>query len=172
MWHAQGVLAASSIGRDLFHLGEPWLEKVVRAVAVYAFLLVAIRVFGRRELGQLTAFDLIVLLTLSNILQNAMIGNDNSLVGGLLGAVVLLVANLGVAYVVFRSRRLERVVNGEPKVLIKDGRVLSGAMRSEKLTEQDLLSAVRREGLIGFEEVQVAISEPNGLISVIPKRHG
>src|SRR5439155_33148 len=93
MWNEGSLLAASRIGHDLFHLGVPWSEKIIRAVFVYGFLLVAIRVFGRRELGQLTAFDLIVLLTLSNILQNAMIGNDNSLVGGLIGAVVLLSAN-------------------------------------------------------------------------------
>src|SRR5947209_18689393 len=99
MWH------------NIFSLGVSWEERVVRAILVYAFLLVAIRLFGRRELGQLTAFDLIVLLTLSNILQNAMIGNDNSLSGGVIGAVVLLSMNFAVAYAVFRSRRLERLVN-------------------------------------------------------------
>src|SRR2546430_16061133 len=93
----------ASLGRDLFHLQVPWPEKIVRALAVYGFLLLAIRVFGKRELGQLTAFDIIVLLTISNILQNAMIGNDNSLLGGIIGAVGLLGANLGVAYAVFRS---------------------------------------------------------------------
>jgi uncharacterized membrane protein YcaP (DUF421 family) len=172
MWYVGFPLAASRISHDLFHLGVPWPEKVLRALVVYAFLLVAIRLFGRRELGQLTAFDLIVLLTLSNILQNAMIGNDNSLAGGLLGAIFLLSVNLGVALAVFRSRRLERVVNGEPRVLIKDGRLILSAMRAEMLTEQDLLSAVRRDGMLGFDEVHMAVSEPNGMISVIPKRHG
>jgi uncharacterized membrane protein YcaP (DUF421 family) len=164
------VVPIASVGRDLFHLSVPWTEKVIRAVAVYGFLLVAIRVFGRRELGQLTAFDLIILLTLSNILQNAMIGNDNSLLGGMVGAVVLLAANYGVALAVFRSRRLERLVEGAPKVLIHDGRIQEAAMRGEKLTEQDLLSAVRREGLERVEDVRLAVSEPNGLISIIPKR--
>src|SRR6266536_4836205 len=93
-----GVCSTHRIRTDLLHLQVPWQEKVVRGVVVYAFLLVAIRVFGRRELAQLTAFDLIVLLTLSNILQNAMIGNDNSLLGGIIGAVVLLSANFTVAY--------------------------------------------------------------------------
>jgi uncharacterized membrane protein YcaP (DUF421 family) len=158
------------IRTDLFHLQVPWEEKVVRAVVVYAFLLVAIRVFGRRELGQLTAFDLIVLLTLSNILQNAMIGNDNSLWGGIIGAAVLLSANFAVAYAVFRSRRFERVVNGGPRVLIHDGEVQADAMRSEKLTEQDLMSAIRREGLESLADVHLAISEPNGMISVISRR--
>src|SRR5438128_8880529 len=105
MWH------------NIFSLGVSWEERVVRAVIVYAFLLIAIRLFGRRELGQLTAFDLIVLLTLSNILQNAMIGNDNSLVGGLIGAVILLGANFGVAYFVFKNRKVERLIEGAPRIL-------------------------------------------------------
>ena len=158
MWH------------DIFHLAVPWQEKAMRAVLIYAFLLIAIRVFGRRELGQLTAFDLIVLLTLSNILQNAMIGDDNSLTGGVIGAVVLLSANYGVAYATFKNRKAERVVEGVPKILIHDGNLQREAIRSELLTEQELLSAVRREGLESFDEVKLAISEPNGLISVIPKR--
>src|SRR5438105_12018863 len=98
MWH------------NIFSLGVSWEERVLRAVIVYAFLLVIIKVFGRRELGQLTAFDLIVLLTLSNILQNAMIGNDNSVTGGVIGAVVLLSLNYAVAFGVSRSRRIEKVV--------------------------------------------------------------
>ena len=158
MWH------------DIFNLAVSWQEKVIRAVLIYAFLLIAIRVFGRRELGQLTAFDLIVLLTLSNILQNAMIGNDNSLTGGVIGAVVLLSANYGVAYATFKNRKAERVVEGVPKILVHDGNLQREAIRSELLTEQELLSAVRREGLESFDDVKLAISEPNGLISVIPKR--
>jgi uncharacterized membrane protein YcaP (DUF421 family) len=154
---------------NIFGLGVSWEERVLRAVLVYAFLLVAIKVFGRRELGQLTPFDLIVLLTLSNILQNAMIGNDNSLSGGAIGALVLLSANYGVAYWVFRSRRAERVIEGEPRILIHDGKIQRAAVRKELLTDQDLLSAVRREGLERIEDVRLAISEPNGLISIIPR---
>src|SRR6266550_3313634 len=119
------------ISTDLFHLQTPWQEKVLRAILVYAFLLVAIKVFGRRELGQLTAFDLIVLLTLSNILQNAMIGNDNSLSGGAIGALVLLSANYAVAFWVFRSRRAERTIEGEPRILIHDGKIQRAAVRKE-----------------------------------------
>ena len=167
------VLATSSLGHrvgtDLFHVQVPWEERAVRAFVVYVFLLVAIRVFGRRELGSLTAFDLIVLLTLSNILQNAMIGNDNSLLGGIIGAVVLLSANFGLAYAVFRSRRIEVLVNGRPKVLIHDGKLDERAIRSEKLTETDLMSAIRREGLERIEDVHLLVSEPNGMISVVGK---
>ncbi len=157
MWH------------NIFSLGVSWEERVVRAVIVYAFLLVAIRIFGRRELGQLTAFDLIVLLTLSNILQNAMIGNDNSLTGGVIGAAMLLSANLVVAFLVFRSRGAERVVEGEPRILIHDGKLKRDALRKELMTDQELLSAVRREGVESFDEVHLAFAEPNGLVSVIPK---
>ncbi|HJP66780.1 MAG TPA: YetF domain-containing protein [Actinomycetota bacterium] len=161
------MVLLSSVAHDLFHVSVPWSEKLIRALAVYGFLLVAIRVFGRRELGQLTAFDLIVLLTLSNVLQNAMIGNDNSLLGGMVGAVVLLAANFVVAWVVFRSHRVERLVEGSPRILIHDGEVHRDALRLEKLTDQDLLSAIRREGLERIEDVHLAISDPNGLISII-----
>jgi uncharacterized membrane protein YcaP (DUF421 family) len=158
------------ISKDLFHLQVPWGEKVIRAVVVYAFLLLALRLFGRRELGQFTAFDLVVLLTLSNILQNAMIGNDSSLLGGLIGASVLLTANLALAYAVFRSRAFQRLVTGQPRILIRDGVVQKQALAVQRLTEQDLLAAVHNQGLEDFSRVHLAISEPNGTISVIPRR--
>src|SRR6266536_2218279 len=157
MWH------------NLVSIGSSWQERAIRAVAVYVFLLIAIRVFGRRELGQLTAFDIIVLLTLSNILQNSMIGNDNSVTGGMVGAAVLLAANLTLAYVVFHSRRAERLVEGSPKILIQDGTVQDRHVFSELITEQDLISAVHREGLESFNDVHLAIAEPNGMISIVPR---
>jgi uncharacterized membrane protein YcaP (DUF421 family) len=163
---------SGAISKDLFHLQVPWQEKVLRALIVYAFLLLALRVFGRRELGDFTAFDLVVLLTLSNILQNAMIGSDSSLLGGIIGAAVLLSANLVVAYAVFRSRRFQRLVTGKPRILIHEGVVQQEAMRAERLTDQDLLAAVRNQGLEDFNRVHLAISEPNGTISVIPRREG
>jgi uncharacterized membrane protein YcaP (DUF421 family) len=160
MWH------------HLWHLDVSWQEKAVRAILVYAFLLVALRLFGRRELSQLTAFDLIVLLTLSNILQNAMIGNDNSLFGGLIGAVVLLSVNAAIAYLAFRSRKFERLVDGSPQVLIHEGRVDRRAMRTALLTDQDLFAAIHSHGLERIEDVHLAIAEPNGTISVIPRDGG
>ncbi len=157
MWH------------NMFSIGSSWQERALRAVLVYGFLLVAMRVFGRRELGQLTGFDIIVLLTISNILQNSMIGNDNSVTGGFIGAIVLLAANLTLAFVVFRSRGAERLVEGRPKILVHDGQLQQKALRSELFTEQDLLAAIHREGLSDFADVRLAIAEPNGMISVIPK---
>jgi uncharacterized membrane protein YcaP (DUF421 family) len=158
MWH------------NLWSIGSSWQERAVRAIIVYAFLLVLFRIFGRRELGQLTGFDIIVLLTVSNILQNAMIGNDNSVTGGIVGAAVLLAANLTLALIVFRSRRAERLVEGSPRILIHDGVLQHDQIKRELLTERDLLSAVHREGLESFAQVRVAIAEPNGMISVIPRR--
>jgi uncharacterized membrane protein YcaP (DUF421 family) len=158
MWH------------NLWSIGSSWQERAVRAIIVYVFLLVLFRIFGRRELGQLTGFDIIVLLTVSNILQNAMIGNDNSVTGGIVGAAVLLAANLTLAFVVFRSRRAERVLEGSPRVLIHDGVLQHDRIKMELLTEQDLLSAVHREGLDSFSDVRLAIAEPNGMISIIPWR--
>jgi uncharacterized membrane protein YcaP (DUF421 family) len=157
------------MGHALFHPGVSIAERIIRAVLVYGFLLVAIRVFGRRELGQLTAFDLIVLLTISNILQNAMIGSDNSITGGVVGAVVLLSANYAIAFGVFRSKKVERLVEGETRILIQDGRLQDKMLRRELLTESDLLSAVHRQGLERFEDVKLAFSEANGTITVIPK---
>ncbi|HEY3211415.1 MAG TPA: YetF domain-containing protein [Actinomycetota bacterium] len=157
MWH------------NLVSIGSSWQERAVRAIVVYVFLLVLFRVFGRRELGQLTGFDIIVLLTISNILQNSMIGNDNSVIGGMIGAAVLLAANLTLAYVVFRSRRAERLIEGGPKILIQDGKLQETQVSSELLTEQDLISAVHREGLESFDDVHLAIAEPNGMISIIPR---
>ena len=154
--------------RHLWHLDVSWQEKILRAILVYAFLLVALRLFGRRELSQLTAFDLIVLLTLSNILQNAMIGNDNSLTGGIIGAVVLLSANLVLAFAVFRSRRIERVVEGEPRFLVVNGELQTQALKKELLTVADVLSAVRRQGLEDIERARFVIVEPDGMFSVIP----
>jgi len=153
----------------MWHLDVSWQEKALRAMLVYTFLIVALRLFGRRELSQITAFDLIVLLTLSNILQNAMIGNDNSVAGGLIGALVLLSMNAAIAYLAFRSRKFERLVDGAPQVLIHDGRVDGKALRLTLLTEQDLYAAIHNQGLERFEDVHLAIAEPNGIISVIPR---
>ena len=163
---------SAGLSKDLFTIQVSWEEKVIRAVVVYVFLLLALRLFGRRELGQFTAFDLVVLLTLSNILQNAMIGNDSSLLGGLIGASVLLTANLALAYAVFRSRTFQRFVTGQPRILIRDGVVQEDALAVQRLTEQDLLAAVHNQGLEDFDLVHLAISEPNGTISVIPRQKG
>ena len=122
----------SRIWTDMFQLGLPIAEKIVRPVLVYAFLIVGLRLAGKRELAQLNTFDLVVLLLLSNVVQNAIIGEDNSVTGGLIGAATLLVVNHVVVRFLFRHEQLDRVIEGEPDVLIDDGRLLE-----DRLTRGD-----------------------------------
>src|SRR5664279_5011879 len=111
-------LASPKMWGDIFVVGVPIAEKILRPALVYVFLVVALRVFGKRELAQLNPFDLVVLLSLSNTVQNAIIGNDNSLSGGLIGALALLAINYLVVRFLFRHRRLDEIVEGEPTVLV------------------------------------------------------
>ena len=142
-------------------------EKVIRSAAVYVFLLVAFRLCGKRQLGQMTAFDVIVLLVISNVVQNALIGNDNSLGGGLLGAIVILLLNSAVAWLTFRYKRLERVVEHTPTVLVKHGRILRESLRRERLSLPELRAALRREGVVSLAGVRYVILEEDGHLSVI-----
>lgn len=154
---------------DLLVPGVPLLEKIVRPIIVYVFLVVALRLAGRRELGQLNTFDLIVLLMLSNTVQNAIIGNDNSVVGGLVGAASLLMTNWLVVRFLYRHPALERTLEGEPAVLIRDGVLLRDRLRRELITEQEVLAAIRRQGFESPGRVGLALLETSGTISVFPR---
>jgi uncharacterized membrane protein YcaP (DUF421 family) len=143
-------------------------EKILRSVVVYLFLLVAFRLTGKRQVGQLTPFDLVLLLLISNVVQNAVIGNDNSLGGGLLGAVTILALNRGVVEVTYRSKRLRRLLETTPTILVHNGRVLHTNLARERVTMDDLLAALRRNGVADVAHVRVAVLEENGGISVIP----
>jgi uncharacterized membrane protein YcaP (DUF421 family) len=145
-------------------------EKLLRSVAVYTFLLVAFRLCGKRQLGQLSAFDLVVLLIISNVVQNAVIGNDNSLGGGLLGATTILLLNLLVAYVSFRFRRADRVIEHSPTVLVRHGRILRDNLRRERLGPRDLRAALRHHGVISIRDIRYAFLEEDGHVSVITGR--
>jgi uncharacterized membrane protein YcaP (DUF421 family) len=145
-------------------------EKLVRSVVVYLFLLVAFRLCGKRQLGQLSAFDLVVLLIISNVVQNAVIGNDNSLGGGLIGATAILLLNLVVAYVTFRSKRADRVVEHSPTVLVRHGRVLRDNLRRERLGPRDLRAALRHHGVVSIRDIRYAFLEEDGHVSVITGR--
>lgn len=155
---------------DMFSIEVPPLEKVLRTVAVYLFLVVLLRLAGKRELGQSNRFDLIVLLTLSNTLQNAIIGQDNSLLGGLLGAAVLIGINELANLIEYRHPRLQRLTEGHTSLLVKDGKVIQKAMDHERLSEQELLSACRKQSIERIEDIEKAILETNGSISIFPKR--
>src|SRR5215470_18763417 len=118
-----GWLVTSGMWKDIFVAGAPVLEKMIRPVAVYIFMVIVLRIFGKRELAQLNPFDLVVLLSLSNTVQNAIIGNDNSLTGGLVGALALLGMNYLVVRFLFRHRRLDQIFEGKPTILIENGKI-------------------------------------------------
>ena len=155
---------------DLFVPGVSILEKILRPLVIYAFLVLILRVGGRRELAQMNAFDLVVLLTLSNAVQNAIIGNDNSLLGGMIGATVLVLANVAVVRFLYAHRTLDRAIEGEPVWLVRDGQILPEALRRELITEDELLAAVRRQGVPSIRECDQVILETSGTVTVIPKR--
>lgn len=165
-----GVLVHGDELVNILLPGVSLLEKIVRPLIVYLFLLVGLRVAGKRELGQLNKFDLVVLLILSNTVQNAIIGNDNSVLGGLLAAAVLLGINWVADRYLYSHPALARVFEGEPTLLVRDGRVLGNACTREEITDDELLAAIRRQGFVDFSEVDQVWLETGGTISVVPKR--
>jgi uncharacterized membrane protein YcaP (DUF421 family) len=152
MWH------------DIFHLDVSVLEKLVRPILIYAFLAVALRLAGKRELAQLNSLDFVVLLAVANAVQNGIIGTDDSVTGGVLGASALFVLNAALALVLFRSPRLRRLAEGTPRVLIRMGVMDQEALRKERLTVDQLMAAIATQGAGGLDDVEEAILEPNGTI--------
>ena len=155
-------VATHGMWKDIFAMGAPLVEKVVRPIAVYFFLVLVLRVFGKRELAQLNPFDLVVLLSLSNTVQNAIIGNDNSLTGGLVGAFALLAVNYLVVRFLFRHRRLDQVFEGKPTTLIENGHIIKRALAQELLTRSELMTVLHRQGFDSLSEVERCILEPGG----------
>ena len=150
-------------------LAVPLWELVLRAAVVYAFLLVILRISGKRQVGQLAPFDLVLLLVLSNAVQNSMNAGDNSLIGGLITAATLVGVNYAVGWATFASKSVEALVEGRPEVIIHNGHVYDEAIRRAKLTHHELAAALRRAGCSCPAEVQSAILENNGAISVVPR---
>ena len=155
---------------DMFFLGVPVAEKVLRPVIVYAFLIVGLRLAGKRELAQLNPFDLVVLLTISNTVQNAIIGEDNSITGGLIGAATLLVVNHVVVRYLYTHDRLERLIEGDPDVLIEDGEIQPERLKRELITVASLEAAAHKQGISSLAEVERAILEPGGSICFFAKK--
>lgn len=153
---------------DLAHLGISPLEKAIRTAAVYFALLFILHFAGKRELAQLNSFDLVVLLLLSNVVQNAVIGNDNSLLGGLLGALILVAANYGVVRFAFQHPRFGKAIQGGSTTLYEDGHVDDHALRHEAITREELVAALRRQGL-ELDEVEQVDLEPEGTFNATPK---
>ena len=147
---------------SVFALKTPLLEKILRPVLVYVALILLLRIFGKRELAQLNPFDLVVLLSLSNTVQNAIIGDDNSLTGGVIGAASLLAVNYVTARVLFRNSKLDEVLSGSPTRLIVNGRVDHAALKKELLSETDLLTVIHRQGFDDTGEIANCTLEPGG----------
>jgi len=151
---------------SMFALHLPILEKLLRPMIVYLFLIGFLRLFGKRELAQLNPFDLVVLLSLSNTVQNAMIGDDNSVTGGIIGAFALLAINWLLTLTLFKSPKLDRIVEGTETVLIRRGVVDEAAMKKEALTDLELKSVIHKQGLNDYSEVEKCVLEPNGTLYV------
>ena len=157
MWH------------DLLTPGIPFAEKIIRTVGVYVFLLVGLRLAGKRELSQLNPFDLVVLLLLANTVQNAIIGNDNSLSGGIVGAAALIVLNAVVVRVLYHYGKLDRI-EGKPDTLIRNGRILRPHLERELITVAELQAAARRQGISSLAKVHECRLETGGALTFTQKQ--
>jgi uncharacterized membrane protein YcaP (DUF421 family) len=158
------------IWKDMFVLGLPILEKVLRPVFVYAFLVIGLRLSGKRELVQLNPFDLVVLLTLSNTVQNAIIGDDNSVSGGIIGATSLLIVNYLVVRFLYDHRKLDQLVEGRADVLIDAGKVHTDRLKRELITPEQLAAAARKQGFGSLSEVHQCVLEPGGTLTFVAKK--
>jgi uncharacterized membrane protein YcaP (DUF421 family) len=156
------------VAHHLFHLGISPLEKAVRTAAVYVALVVLLHLSGKRQLANLNSFDLVVLLLLSNVVQNAVIGNDDSLLGGLLGAVLLLLFNLALVRFAFMSPTFGKAIQGGGTVVLDDGRVDEHALRRLAITKEELVAALRRQGM-ELDDVERVVLEPEGTFNATPK---
>jgi len=156
--------------KDMFVLGLPLLEKILRPVIVYAFLVVSLRLSGKRELVQLNPFDLVVLLTLSNTVQNAIIGDDNSVTGGIIGATSLLLINYLVVRFLYGHRKLDQLVEGKADVLIEGGKLHAERLKKELITMSQLEAAARKQGFDSLSEVDKCVLEPGGTLTFVGRK--
>ena len=151
----------------MWSMTVPWWELVIRGVVVYVFILTLLRISGKRQIGQLAPFDLVLLLVLSNAVQNSMNGGYNSLVGGLISAATLIGLNCLVGLLTFHSKKLEGIIEGRPQILVHNGKLFKDVMAGAKLTHHELDAALRQAGCACVEDVHSAILENNGSISVV-----
>jgi uncharacterized membrane protein YcaP (DUF421 family) len=164
--------AMHDMWKDMFVLALPIAEKILRPVVVYVFLVVGLRLSGKRELVQLNPFDLVVLLTLSNTVQNAIIGDDNTITGGIIGATSLLIVNYLVVRFLYKHRSLDQLIEGKADVLIEDGKVRTQHLKRELITMAQLEAAARKQGFDSLSEVQQCVLEPGGTITFLGKKPG
>jgi len=155
---------------DMFVLTLPVAEKMLRPVLVYVFLIVGLRLAGKRELAQLNPFDLVVLLTLSNTVQNAIIGEDNSVTGGIIGAATLLVVNYAVVRFLYTHEKLDRLIEGDADVLIENGVIVMEHLQKELITRSELEAAAHKQGFDSLDDIEKAILDPGGTVLFVPKK--
>jgi len=151
----------------MLNMAVPWWELILRGIVVYLFLLALLRITGKRQVGQLAPFDLVLLLVLANAVQNSMNAGDNSLVGGLITATTLIGLNFLVSFITHRNKKLEAIVEGRPQILIHNGKLFEEVMAKAQLTHHELNAALRRSGCSSVAEVHSAVLENNGAISVV-----
>ena len=154
----------------MWNISLPWWEFVLRGFIIYTILIVILRATGKRQIGQMSPFDLVLLLVLSNAVQNSMNGGDNSVTGGIILSITLVSANWITGKITFSSKKAERLIEGAPQVLVHDGRVYEQALADAQLTRHELMAAIRNEGYTDLSEIRAVILENDGSISVIPKR--
>ncbi|WAC62500.1 DUF421 domain-containing protein [Pseudoxanthomonas sp. SL93] len=159
-----------SVARSLFELGMPWWEFVLRAVAVYVVVLVLVRLSGKRTVGQFTPFDLLVVVLLGTAVQNSLIGEDTSLLGGLILAATLLALNWSVGKLSARSRGFDRVVEGRPVILVRHGELFRDELARQSVSEHDFAIARRSAGYATLAEIELAVLETSGEISFIGRK--
>jgi uncharacterized membrane protein YcaP (DUF421 family) len=145
------------------------LEKIIRPILVYLLLVIGLRLAGKREMAQLNTFDMVVLLTLSNTVQNAIIGNDNSLSGGIIGAATLLIINYLMVRLIFTNKRFENIIEGNPDLLIQNGRIKTERLKKELITQTELEEAAHKQGISSLSEVDKAVLDTDGTISFFTK---
>jgi uncharacterized membrane protein YcaP (DUF421 family) len=153
----------------MWTMSIPWWEFIVRGLIIYVFLMVILRISGKRQVGQLAPFDLVLLLVLSNAVQNAMNGGDNSVLGGMISVLTLIALNWALGYATYKSKRLETLIEGTPQLLIHNGHIDRAVMRREQITHHELEAALRAAGCAAITDVQFAVIENNGQISVRAK---
>ncbi|HEV2010098.1 MAG TPA: YetF domain-containing protein [Candidatus Limnocylindria bacterium] len=153
----------------IFEMSTPWYEILLRTFVVYMTVLVLLRAAGKRELGQMTPFDLVVILVIANAVQNAMTGGDNSLVGGIIAATTLTVTNIAVGRWGNRVPFFRRLVASEPRLLLRDGKPIADALANERIDIKELEMAAREHGIADLADVTAAVLEEDGSISIIPK---
>lgn len=151
----------------MLNLAVPWWELVIRSIIVFVVLLMLLRLTGKRQVGQLAPNDLVLLLILANAVQNSMNAGDNSLIGGLISAVTLIVLNFITTKLVLRSKKVEYFIEGRPQILIKDGKLFQEALLDAGITQEELNGAMRQHSCKDVKDVQLAILETNGSISIL-----